>query len=185
MDLPPLGPVPFVPIPKIFHSAETDQPFDKCISCSCELGGDGTGYLIEKGFVKEETAFEYAMCFECHQKIATELSPASMKRIEHYFGERIDLEERRSEITERDPKDWEQWISRCVLSGKELGDEFQIYGQCDGGDLVLAYLPYAICGEELENIAQILSKETRGRIDEFVDDFLGVPGSGLRIPIPL
>lgn len=185
MDLPPLGPVPFVPIPEVFYSAETGQPFGKCISCNCELGGDGTAYLIEKGFVKGETAFEYAMCFGCHQGLATELSPASMKRIEHYFGERIDLVNRRKEIVERDPANWEEWISHCVLSGKPLGDEYQIYGQCDGGDLLLAYLPYAICGEELENIAQILSKETRERIDDFVDDFLGVPGSGLRIPMPL
>lgn len=185
MDLPPLGPVPFVPIPKVFHSAETDMPFEKCISCDLELGDDGTEYLIEKGFVKGETAFEYAMCHACHQKISTELSPASMKRIAHYFGERIDLVKRRQAILERDPENWEDWISDCLLSGKPLGDEYQIYGQCDGGDLVLAYLPYAICGEELENIAQILSKETRGRIDEFVDDFLGVPGSGLRVPLPL
>lgn len=185
MDLPPLGPVPFVPIPEIFQSAETGRPFEECVSCGLELGADGVGYLIEKGFSKGETAFEYAMCFECHQQIATEISPASMKRIEHYFGERIDLVERHRKISERSPDRWRDRISRCVLSGKELGEEYQIYGQCDGGDLMLAYLPYAISGEELENIAQILSKETRGRIDDFVDDFLGVPGSGLKFPLPL
>ncbi|MGB6221482.1 hypothetical protein [Haloferula sp.] len=185
MDLPPLGPVPFVPIPKVFFSAETGRPFEKCISCRCELGEDGTAYLIEKGFHRGETAFEYAMCFDCHSQIATEISPASMKRIAHYFGERVDLVDRQKAIAARDPADWEAWISQCFLSGKPLGDEYQIYGQCDGGDLMLAYLPYAIGGEELENLAQILSKETRGRIDDFVDDFLGVPGSGLRIPMPL
>lgn len=185
MDLPPLDPVPFIPVPKIFHSEETGAPFAKCVCCDLRLAEDGTGYLIEKGFMKGETAFEYAMCFQCHRKISSELSPASMKRIEHYLGERIDPEERYREIAARDPGDWESWISRCMLSGKELGEEYQIFGQCDGGDLLLAYMPYAICGEELENLAQILSKETRDRIDGFVDDFLGVPGSGLRIPMPL
>lgn len=185
MDLPPLGPVPFVPVPELFHSEETGKPFANCSMCGCELGEDGIGYLIEKGFVRDETAFEYAICFRCHQKISSELSEASMKRIAHYFGERIDLVKRREEISEQSPDDWQAWLSRCVLSGKPLGDEYQIYGQCDGGDLVLAYMPYAICGEELENIAQILSKETRDRIDDFVDDVLGVPGDGLRIPMPL
>jgi hypothetical protein len=185
MELPPLGPVPYIPIPEIFHSAETGEPFSKCISCACDLSEDGTAYLIEKGFVKGETAFEYAMCFLCHQGLAAELSEASKKRIQHYFEERIDLMRRHKEIVEKDPEQWRDLISRCVLSNKPLGDEFQIYGQCDGGDLMLAYLPYAICGDELENIAQILSKETKGRIDEFIDDFLGVPGSGLRIPLPL
>lgn len=185
MELPPLGPTPFVPIPKVFHSDETGAPFAKCVICDSPLGDDGTGYLIEKGFLKGETVFEYAMCFNCHGELASELSEASMKRIEHYFDERVDLHERHRELSERAPGEWEPWISQCLLSGQPLGDEYQIFAVCDGGDLMLAYLPYAICASELENIAQILSKETRKSIDGFVDDYLGVPGDGLRIPVPL
>ncbi|WP_193212605.1 hypothetical protein [Luteolibacter marinus] len=183
MDLPPLDDVPFVPVPGMLFSDETGAPFEKCCICSGHLLADGTGYLIEKGFHRGETAFEYAICFDCHGRIKSELSQASLKRVEHYFDERVDMVARRRGLIAAAPDDPAPWFSKCLLSGDDLGDEYQVFAQCDGGDLLFGYLPYAIGGRELENLAQILSKETRERLDDFIDDVLGVPGDGLRLPV--
>jgi len=183
MDLPQPERVPWAPIPKILHSEETGEPFERCSVCGGDLLDEGTGYLIEKGRVKGETAFEYAICFGCHDGIRQELSEASQRRIEHYFGERVDLVERQRRMSVEHPADWEAHVSHCILSGEPLGEEYQLMAQCDGGDVIFAYLPYAINASELENLRQVLSRETRERLDDFVADVLGVPGDGQRLPV--
>lgn len=185
MDLPPLSGVNWLPVPERLHSDETGRPFESCSVCGGRVIDEGTPYLIEKGVLRGETIYEYAMCFECRASMQSELSESSRKRIEHYFDERVDLVERHRKLNREHPDSVEPWLSTCLLSGKDLGDEYQLFAQCDGPDLVFAYLPYAICGSEIENIQQILSKETRERLDDFVDEVLGVPGDGLKLPVLL
>lgn len=183
MDLPPLHDIDWTPVPRIFHSEETGEPFEQCSVCGRRLLEDGTQYLVEKGFRKRETIFEYALCLACCESMREELSEASLKRIDHYFGERVDFAAHRERLMREHRGDWRAWLDRCLLGGGELGEEYQIYGHCDGGDLLFAYAPYAISGAELENLGQVLSRETRERLDDFIDDVLGIPGDGLKLPL--
>lgn len=184
MDLPDIPIIDkFKPVPEEFHSFETGEPFERCCICDTFLLDDNTGYLIEKAFNKNETIFEYAMCYPCRDNLCSELSPASLKLIEHYFDERVDMLARRNKLITLPGLDHRPWINHCVLSGKAIqaSSEYQIYGQCDGGDLLFTYLPYAICGEEIDSLSKSLSKKTRDRLDEFIDDVLGIPGAHIDI----
>ena len=42
---------------------------------------------------------------------------------------------------------------------------------------------FAVSGEEMEKIAELLSKSTKERLDQFTDDVLGIPG--LTNPVPV
>ena len=175
----------YIPIPPELHSFEIDGPFQKCATCSRDLLDDGTQYLIEKAFNRGETIFEYAMCFPCRAQIQGELSQGSLKMVEHYFDERTDFVARRKSLLEDGSHDHRPWLSHCILSGEEIpaDSEYQIYGHCDGPDLLFTYMPYAISGKEIEGLLQCLSKKTRDRMDEFVDDVLGIPGGHVDLPV--
>lgn len=175
----------FIPAPPEYHSFEHDGPFEHCAVCNRDLRDDGTQYLIEKAFRKGETIFEYAMCLPCRMRLNCELSQQSLKLVEHYFDERVDLVARRRRLLDAHGHDHRAWISHCILSGEPIlpGEEHQIYGQFDGPDLLFAYSPYAISGREIEGLMQCLSKKTRDRIDSFVDEVLGIPGGHVDLPI--
>lgn len=68
-------------------------------------------------------------------------------------------------------------LDACVLSKKprERCEEYQIYAECDGGDLLFTYLPYMICGDAIEELIRLLSKKTRDAIDDFAGRHLGMP----------
>ncbi len=186
MDLPELDiGHDYIPAPAEYHSFELDGPFEKCAVCSCDLRQDGTQHVIEKAFNKGETIFEYAMCMQCRMNLNCELSRQSLKLVEHYFDERVDLVARRKLLLDAHKHDHHPWLSHCILSGEPLDPdgEYQIYGQFDGPDLLFAYAPYAISGEEIEGILKCLSKKTRDRIDDFVDDVLGIPGGHVDLPV--
>lgn len=175
----------YIPIPEEFHSFETGKPFESCFSCQRPLLKDGTQYLIEKAFNRRETIFEYALCLDCRREWSTELSRQSLKLIEHYFDERVDLVTRRKRLLKSHPRDHRPWISTCVLSNEPCTpeSEFQIFGIFDGGDLLFTYMPYAVSGKEIEALCQNLSKKTRDRMDAFVDDVLGIPGGHIDLPV--
>ena len=50
-----------------------------------------------------------------------------------------------------------------------------IYGQCDGRHLLFTYLPYMISVEGIDELIPLLSKKTRDRLDDFIEEFLGMP----------
>jgi hypothetical protein len=187
MDLPDLENVPAIPIPPEFHSFELEGLFRHCAVCNRNLLEDGVQYTIEKAFARGETIFEYAMCFDCVEKMRDELSLQSRKRIEHYFDERVDLAERRTNLLKFPIlPNAKLWLNNCVLSGRLIrpeSDEYQIYAHCDGGDLLFAYAPYSISGKTMDDIEKLLSEKTRDRLDDFIDEVLGIPGShqGLRV----
>lgn len=186
MDLPELPPIDkFKPVPSEFHSFELDGVFENCCMCDTYLLEDGVQYIIEKAFSNKETVFEYAMCFKCREKFNEELSSQSLKLIEHYFDERIDFAARRQKLMQLPGVDHQAWVNTCLLSGKTIQpeSEYQIYAQCDGPDLLFTYMPYAISGEEIESLSKSISKETRERLDDFIDDVLGVPGAHLDISL--
>ena len=90
-------------IPLMFHSYSEERPFQQCISCSVNLIGTDTEYLIEKafrrypGFKTQDVIFEYAMCLRCAERMRQELSRESMRNIQQFFDQRVDFYGRRQE----------------------------------------------------------------------------------------
>ena len=159
------------PIPEAFHSFEKDGPFETCSVCGRAFGEDEP-HMIEKAFQKGETVYEYAICQGCHDGIREELSEESRQRIESHLSAAMG----HMGLFD-DP------LERCLFSGRELGDEYMICGLFLGRWMMPGCPCFAISGEEMGKIAELLSKSTRERLDRFTDDVLGLPG--LTNPVPV
>lgn len=182
MDLPPLRSVKeFIPVPEIFHSSETEKPFERCLMCGRGLLTRGEKYLIEKAFNKGETLFEYAMCLDCRDDLEESLSHGSRRLIEHYFDEHVDFVHRRGDLLVRhEDLSIEPWLNHCLVKGHAIDPlgEYQIYTICEDTDMLFTYMPYALSGEALEDIVGMLSAETVGVLDAFTGKYLGLPEGG-------
>ena len=65
---------------------------------------------------------EYAMCFQCREKLSGELSRESLQRIEAHFEERVVLEDRMHLMLNEASDDVGQWIDdreRCDPTVRE------------------------------------------------------------------
>ncbi|MGV3538755.1 MAG: hypothetical protein ACO1OQ_03035 [Rufibacter sp.] len=185
MDLPPLHLEPdFQPLPFIFHSTETGQPFRQCLTCDCHLLEDGVPYLVEKAVRNypeaelQDVIFEYAMCLGCAQQLREELSVESRQRIDAYFTQHINLVARREALLALpNPLQLDNWLSHCLVTGTPRSQctEYQIFAQCDGHDLIYGYMPYFISGLAMDEIQELVSPHTRQILDDFMDTHFGLP----------
>ena len=170
-------------IPVDFHSFADKKAFERCISCNTYLQEANTEYLIEKavrrypGFDTHDVIFEYAMCLSCAGRMRQELSASSLRNIENFFEQRVDLYGRRQEMLYEYGLDHEAWLDRCIVTGKPKSEleEYQIYGHCLGNRFLFSYMPYMISHEAMDEMSDLLSEKTRGEIDRFVDDNFGLP----------
>ena len=170
-------------IPADFHSFTTKKAFERCISCDVRLLENNTEYLIEKAvrrypdFGTQDVIFEYAMCLNCAGRMRQELSASSLRNIENFFEQRVDLYGRRQEMLYEYGLNHQAWLDRCLVTGQPRSDlqEYQIYGHCQGNRFLFSYMPYLISHEAMETMSDLLSEKTRGEIDRFVDDNFGLP----------
>ncbi len=158
----------FGPIPPEFHSLEFDGPFRNCIDCDRFLVF--TQYLIEKIYVNGEVIYEYALCVECAGKLRQELSTESRKAIKRYL--------RRHRVV----KQTLESCGCCGLPREEL-PSYQIIGQFSGEEMLNWNLPMLICESCVEDLAEHLSKQTRDRLDGFLDEHFPGPPE-MDVPIP-
>lgn len=177
-----------IPVPEIFWSFETEEPIRHCLVCQKDLIESGEHYLIEKAFSQGEVVFEYALCIACHSGLVQELSENSLKLIQNYFEEHVEMEKRRQRIANEFDGTVLPWLSRCMFTGKSVleSNEYQILGMCTGDELVIGDLPHAISGEAIEAIMNLLSDKTKGFMDDFTGKYFGVPtGADLPRILPL
>lgn len=172
-----------LPIPDIFLSSDTKAPLDRCIQCDCDLTKGDRFYVIEKVFKRypalgtTEVLFEYAICSECYEKMKEGLSTESMFNISNYMMENTDFAAVQRRIEEH-PDDPEKWLSHCMIKGtpKEELTEYQIGAFFKGDRLVTNFMPPFMIGQEaMEEMNELLSKETKDEMDGFIDDHFGVP----------
>lgn len=164
------------PIPKDFHSFETDEPFRTCSLCDCDLFAEGTNYMIEKAFKGKETIFEYAMCYDCYLKTYDSLSKKSRKLINNYFDEHLDFEKRGPTLLQKHGRRSRSWLARCMVKDTERWKckEHQIYGWFIDKDIIYNGMPYMLSGETIEEIMQLLSPETLGELNGLSDKLFGI-----------
>ena len=173
----------YIDIPPAFQSDETAALFEHCLGCNLYLLDNGTQYVIEKayrryqGFDTQDTVFEYAMCLDCFMQLQEAMSEESMNRVRSYFDRHIDLFDRRTALLNKDALNVEDWLDRCLVKGTPISemDEYQIFGHCDGKDLLFTLFPYAIGGEAIDEISLLLSNKTLGEIDGFMENHFGLP----------
>ena len=171
------------PLPNVFHSCETDQPFTHCLDCERYLLGGETDYLIEKAvrtfpeYDTREAVFEYAMCLDCYETLWQSFSEASREHVEAYFMEHVNVAERTHRFLEADGDELSAWIGRCMVKGtrRDALEEYQLVGHARGDQLVLSHFPYLVSGAAMSEVSALLSNETRDELGGFMDEFFGLP----------
>jgi len=174
--------VPTVSIPPIFFSDLTGKAMETCVTCNKNLLHSKEPYIIEKAFRHypeydiNNTIFEYIMCIPCAQKMNASMSKDSMEKIQDYFST-IDMVGRGKYMYETYGKDFNAWINNCIVKHVERGglEEYQICAQCVGDQIVFNVFPYMISHEASSEITDLLSSETLGEYNRFVDDYFGLP----------
>lgn len=167
-------------IPKLFHKTDGGL-LSECIMCNKHLLTPAQDYLIEKSvryfteLKKTEVIFEYAMCLVCAESMRQELSVESRQRIEAYFAQHVDLKKRET-LLKPNRVPLKNWINTCLIKGTPIKGSFEysLYAHGFGKKMVYGFFPYAISGEVMEEVNELLSKKTR----EVLDDFIGKHFSG-------
>jgi hypothetical protein len=171
----------YAPIPPVFHSFLRRGLFEACLVCGRFLLKKGTHYVIEKAIRGEEVIFEYAVCAECYENMCDELSSESTNRVQEYYRQQrakpIGLWGRRTDFAKWDPGAVDRWIDHCVVSRvpREECSEYQLIAECDGKDLVVSQAPFMISGHVMDAVVELLSPQTKGWMNDFIDEYLGIP----------
>lgn len=167
----------WVPIPKQFHSLYHEGPFTRCIDCDRDLMEPGCTYCVERVFRGTEPICEMAICLECRSKISEELSKDSMMRIQAYVEERLDFDARYEETTKWEGSQIERWLDHCALLKIPAAEckAYQIAAICKGNMMSIDMLPMMISGAATEEMQKLMSKKTRDRLGDMVQDFFGQP----------
>ncbi|MFA0964793.1 hypothetical protein AB9P05_23495 [Roseivirga sp. BDSF3-8] len=161
-------------IPHRFFSSATEKPFEHCIECKKSLLS-GEPYLIQKSYRRypdfniEDTVFEFAMCFGCFEGMRNRMSRDSLRRMDSFFSENARIEEHLKKKTLGLNFSLDHFINNCIIEDIpiEETEEFQLVALCEGYHLSFSLPPYAISGQAMERMAELLSAETLDEMDDF------------------
>jgi hypothetical protein len=175
--------VEYMIIPPIFHCYATHSPFEECLICKKNLLVDGTQYVIEKAvrkypeFNTKDVVTEYAICLNCNEQMRQTLSGHSKKVMDDYFSKKVDLSTRRQRLLQEKGAQLDAWLNNCLIynTPQNTLTEYQIYAHCDGKHLVFTDMPFMISGQAINEIAELLSVETKEVLDNFIDQHFGLP----------
>lgn len=167
----------WIDIPECFHSLYHSGPFTRCIVCECDLLDENCRYFVERCFHGQEPIFELAMCEPCRENFSKELSKDSLQRINAHIEERVDLEQRYEDTLEFPSANISPWIQQCLLSKTQRFDckQYQIIAMCQGSQMRLDIFPIMISNLAAEELQKLMSKKTRDRHEEMVQEFFGMP----------
>ena len=168
-----------IEIPKRFFSDAEDKPFEHCQVCGKYLLDEGTSYVVEKAIRSYEghdfysTAYEYAICTDCHQEIQKGMSEESMINLQKYYSDSISKMQQPRVIDMR-TFNLDDWLSRCFFTGNEIKDmkEYQLVAQFKGDKMVMNMPPMVIGEKVIEDMAGLLSNKTIDEMNGFRDKFL-------------
>lgn len=170
-------------IPELFYSDKKKEPFTECSMCNMVFAETDNVYLIEKAYERDKESgkrnlvFELACCMNCRDEINNSLSKESKDRIAAYFAEHTDIETRDKNLKKHDLIDTEIWLNNCIVKNKSMDevDEFQIYALCWKDEMVFHQFPYMICGEAMEEVAELLSNKSLDELNDLLSDLIDLP----------
>jgi len=169
-------------IPEIFHSYSTKTFFDRCIECDTYLLDKEIPYFIEKAIKKYpgmrgyDVIVEYAICINCADKIRQRMSTKSMMKLTEYMHRNVDPA-RRTALISAEPDNPLAWTDECLIKGLKKDElmEYQLYAQCLYDRLLLPDMPYMISHVAIGEMADLLSAQTLGEMDDFIGKHFGPP----------
>lgn len=167
----------WIPIPSQFHSLYHDGLFTQCVDCERDLLDGTCVYWIERIFRGPEPICEMAICTACRERLAGELSRESMMRITAFVEERFDYQMRYEEAQKWPSDEIERWLDHCVITklpSQECPD-YQIAGLCCGDSMSIDLLPFMLSNQAVEAIQKLMSRTTRDRLGDMMQDFFGMP----------
>lgn len=134
-------------------------------------------YCIERVFRGTEPVFEMAMCEDCRAKIESELSEDSMMRVRAYVEERFDLEFRYKATQHWPEQEIGRWLDRCIFSKTPSSEcrDYQLAALCRGDQLSIDIFPIMVSSTVSEEMQKLMSKKTRDRLGDMVEEFFGMP----------
>ena len=172
-----------IEIPKIFYSDADEKPFETCVMCGKDLIPSGEEYMVEKVFKTYQghdfvsTVFEFAICLDCHKKMQQTMSEESMQNMQRYYEDIMRKKGGNSVMINMQTFDINQWLSKCFFTDKPISEmeEYQVVGVFKGDKLILNQVPMVMGGEVMEEMAELLSKQTRDEMNGFREKYLGPP----------
>ncbi len=167
----------WIKIPSQFYSLYHEGMFPTCVDCNRNLLAGDCDYWIERVFRGAEPICEMAMCADCRQGISQELSQDSLMRINAFVEERFDVEARYEASLAWPGNEIDRWLDSCIITKKPAAEcrNFQIAGLCRGKHLSIDMLPIMISHEAIEEMQKLMSKKTRDRLGDMVQDYFGMP----------
>jgi hypothetical protein len=172
-----------LPIPKVFLNSDTGAPLSHCIQCDYNVLEGDRHYMIEKIFKKyltletTQVLFEYAICSNCYEEMKKGLSQESMTNLSAYMMTNTDFASLQQRMSEH-PDDPEAWLTHCMIKGSAVSDltEYQVGASFKGDRLVTNMMPPFMIGNvAMEEMNELLSKETKDEMDGFMDKNFGIP----------
>jgi hypothetical protein len=177
----------FLPVPRPFWSAYSEEPFDKCVDCGEPLANSPV-HIIQKRFVAGEAVFEMAICEGCRQSLVSEYSTETRRNIENYLTANGGLGNRIADLPPELLADAEQLLQHCMNqcvvceTPREKCHKYTLAGGGSDLDLIvqispLGQSPVMICDDCETGMQDLVSQQTRDRWNRFIEDhFDGPPG---------
>lgn len=159
--------------------------YHECIECGRSLD-ESTYYYVERAVRRGEPLFEYALCEDCVYAFQDEISSESTRIITEYWLRHYDLDRRGDLRSESAGSSALPLLGECVFTHRPASeiDEYQIWAWMCGNQLSVDDYAPALCSTEIiESVAELLSKKTRERLDDFVRDRLGLPPELQQLPL--
>jgi len=154
-------------IPPELQSDYEGRPFRCCTRCGESLADVPEGYQLFKLFRHGEAIYEYALCHPCHAGLLADFSQESRQRFAEFHAQRVTLN---------------LGTGRCAVcgNGREEDEEHSLTGACQGTALRHALM---ICGPCRREMQSLLSKQTRGVWERFVEENLAGAPPGTVTPV--
>ena len=115
--------------------------------------------------------------------MSEEFSVESRERLAEFFERRVNIRQRSILLAFWPSPD--PWIEKCAACQKSRHEmiSYSIGGVLLGNEMQFDPYPLCLCGECEEEIQELLSKQTRGTWDDFVEThFEGPPADVLDVP---
>lgn len=152
------------PIDPVFHSVYEAGPFTKCVECKESFIEDDLllPYIIMKVFVHTEVIIELALCWDCRTHMQNELSRESEQSMTRFLADHFHSHES---------------IESCAFCPRmrDTCRSYSIYAFCIGDQMIVSQYPIMICDLCEELMQELMSNQTRGWQDNFMDRHFSGP----------
>ena len=162
-------------IEKVFRGPEAIIEIATCLPCAIEMQGE----------ISAESMATIQQEFYGKINIVERLDWLRIQSGSMLAGEGEELDEAaaapaseiETDVSVDPPIEADMWLDACILTGaaRENTPNFQVVGMFVGSQMVLSVFPYFISSNAIEEIGEKLSQETRGYMQDFIDDKFGMP----------